>query len=334
MISSLGPSFRNPRIGKRPTVARIVRSGMIKRNEGLVFHIIHGSFVDGYGIRTTVFLKGCPLNCVWCCNPEGQNDQAEIKFTSSKCDGCSRCASVCPDNAIQTVLKAGNSQVQIDRRLCTNCGECIQVCYTGALDYFGKRMSVDEVFEIAKKDEQFYRAGGGGVTIGGGEPAFQPLFTRALLKKCRENYIHTAVDTCGYTASSDGLKVLEEADLLLYDLKGINPKQHKENTGVSNKPILDNLRYLDSIDKSIIIRLPIIPGHNDAAEDIRAMAEFLSKLKSVERVDLMGYHEYGTVKYQELGRKYTLRILPISQERLDDIKKTLEQHGLSVQFGG
>lgn len=307
---------------------------MFSSNEGLIFHIIHGSFVDGYGIRTTVFLKGCPLGCVWCCNPEGQTGLPEIKFTSSKCDGCGRCVSVCAAGAIRTGLGHGDKKIQIDRQSCTNCGDCIEVCYIGALEYFGKRMTVDEVFDIVKKDEQFYRASGGGVTIGGGEPTFQPLFTRALLKKCRDNCIHTAVDTCGYTATSYGLKVLEEADLLLFDLKSMDPKQHMENTGVSNKLILDNLRHLDSIGKSIIIRLPIIPGHNDTAENIKSVAEFLAGLKSVERVDLMAYHEYGTVKYQQLGRKYKLHISSLSQERLDDIKNILEQHGLRVQLGG
>jgi glycyl-radical enzyme activating protein len=328
------PSFRKLKLRKQLGTKQKSVSTMDDNNAGLIFHIIHGSFVDGYGIRTTVFLKGCPLRCVWCCNPEGQIGAPEIKFTSSKCDGCGRCVPICPVNAIQIALRPEDDKINIDRQLCTNCGKCIEVCYTGALDYFGQWMTVDEVFDIVKKDEQFYRAGGGGVTIGGGEPTFQPLFTRALLKKCKENYIHTAVDTCGYTSTSDGLKALEEADLLLYDLKGIAPKQHRENTGVSNKLILDNLSHLASIGKSIIIRLPIIPGYNDSAENIESIAEFLSRLSSVERVDLMAYHEYGTIKYQQLGRNYKLQIQLLSQERLDDIKDTFEQHGLNVQIGG
>jgi pyruvate formate lyase activating enzyme len=301
---------------------------------GLIFHIIRGSFVDGYGVRTTVFLKGCPLRCIWCCNPEGQQGYPEIKFTPSECDGCGRCLQICPTNAIQLNPQPGDDKPKIDRELCTNCGKCIEVCYTGALDCFGKYYTVDELFDIVKKDEQFYRASGGGVTIGGGEPAFQPLFTYALLRKCRENYIHTAVDTCGYTPTSEGFKILEEADLLLFDLKGLDPKEHLRNTSVSNEPILTNLKRLDAMGKAIIIRIPIVPGYTDSAQNIKSTAEFLSRLKSVERVDLLAYHEYGGVKYGQLGREYKLHIQPPTEEQLNAIKATFERYGLNVQLGG
>jgi pyruvate formate lyase activating enzyme len=301
---------------------------------GLIFHIIRGSFVDGYGVRTTVFLKGCPLRCIWCCNPEGQQGYPEIMFTASECGGCGRCLQICPTNAIQLNTKSGGDKSKIDRELCTNCEECIEVCYTGALDCFGKYYTVDELFDMIKKDEQFYRASGGGVTIGGGEPTFQPLFTYALLRKCRENYIHTAVDTCGYTPMSEGFKILEEADLLLFDLKNIDPKEHLRNTGVSNEPILANLKRLDAMRKVIIIRIPIIPGYTDSAQNIKSIAEFLSRLKSVERVDLLAYHEYGGVKYGQLGRECKLHIQPPTEEQINAIKATFERYGLNVQLGG
>jgi len=302
--------------------------------QGLIFHIIRGSFVDGYGVRTTVFLKGCPLKCIWCCNPEGQQGCREIKFSPSECDSCGRCVKICPTNAIQLDIKEGDNKPKIDRELCTNCGKCIEVCYTGALDYFGRYMTVDEVFTIVKKDEQFYRTSGGGVTIGGGEPTFQPLFTCTLLRKCKKNYIHTAVDTSGYTSTREGLRVLEEADLLLYDIKVMGLQEHLKYTGVSNKLILKNLRKLDAIGKAIIIRIPIIPGHTDSAQNIKSIAEFLSRLKSVERVDLLAYHKYGIVKYGQLGRDYKLHIQPPTEEHLNDIKDTFERHGLNVQLGG
>jgi pyruvate formate lyase activating enzyme len=301
---------------------------------GLIFHIIRGSFVDGYGVRTTVFLKGCPLRCIWCCNPEGQQGYPEIKFTASECDGCGRCLQICPTNAIQLNPKSGGDKSKIDRELCTNCEECIEVCYTGALDCFGKYCNLDQLFNIIKRDEQFYRASGGGVTIGGGEPTFQPLFTYALLRKCRENYIHTAVDTCGYTPTSEGFKILEEADLLLFDLKGTDPKEHLRNTGVSNEPILTNLKRLDAMGKAIIIRVPIVPGYTDSAQNIKSTAEFLSRLKSVERVDLLPYHEYGGVKYEQLGRECKLHIQPPTEEQINAIKATFERYGLNVQLGG
>jgi pyruvate formate lyase activating enzyme len=311
----------------------MVDTRSIQNKSGLIFHIIKGSFVDGYGIRTTIFLKGCPLRCIWCCNPEGQEHYPEIKLTPAHCNGCSRCVQVCPTEAIHQ-LKPGDSAIGIDRILCTNCGNCIDVCNTGALDYFGKYVTVDELFDIIKKDEQFYRASGGGVTIGGGEPTFQPEFTYAFLRKCKEHYIHTAVDTCGYTLTSEGFKILEEADLLLFDLKGMDPKEHLKNTGVSNEPILRNLKRLDAMGKAIIIRIPLIPGYTDSAQNIKETAEFLSKLKSVERVDLLAYHQYGAVKYEQLGRVYTLDIRPLDEEYLNDTKENLERYGLRVQLGG
>ena len=311
-------------------MTNLQKAGNIGQETGIVFHIIHGSFVDGYGIRTTVFLKGCPLRCVWCCNPEGQLGNAEIKFTTSLCNTCGKCLKVCSLGAIQLEAEI----IKVNRGLCTNCGKCLEVCYTGALDYFGKCMTVDEVFNIVKTDEQYYRTSGGGVTIGGGEPTFQAAFTLAIVRKCRENYIHTAIDTCGYTHTEDGLKILEEADLLLYDLKHIDPIEHQKYTGVSNELIISNLEKMNNIGKSIIIRIPLIPGYNDSSENIQASAEFLSGLKSVERVDLLAYHIFGKIKYEQLGRKYPLNVLSLSDEHLNNIKQTFENYGLKVQLGG
>jgi len=309
-------------------------SNLTTEIKGLIFHIIHGSFVDGHGIRTTVFLKGCPLRCLWCCNPEGQQTGVELKVTDSRCDGCGRCVLVCPVSAIRLRPEWEKPRVVIDRAVCSNCLNCVEVCYKGALERFGEYYTVDELFEIVKKDEQYYRASGGGVTIGGGELTFQPEFTLAFLKKCRENYIHTAVDTCGYLTSGDGLKILEEADLILFDIKGLDPQDHLRNTGVSNKTIISNLEHLNALGKDIIIRLPIIPGYTDSDQNLQATAEFLSGLKSVERVDLLAYHEYGRVKYDQLGKTYRLRVQSPTQERMESIKALFERYGLKVQLGG
>jgi pyruvate formate lyase activating enzyme len=301
------------------------------KEKGLVFHIIHGSFVDGYGIRTTIFLKGCPLRCLWCCNPEGQTGHPELKYTASNCNGCGKCIDVCPEGAIQ--INPLLEKAQIDRKLCDNCGKCIDVCYTGALQYFGTYYTVDELFEIIRKDEQYYRSSGGGATIGGGEPTFQASFTYALMKQCQENFIHVAIDTCGYTTTQEQFKILAEADLLLYDIKGLDPIAHKYNTGVSNEIILSNLKKLNDMGKSIIIRIPIVPklsiGKN--VEDIAAM---LIKLKSIERVDLLPYHTYGTIKYEQLDREYTISTRLDAQALAENTKKTLERYGLNVQLGG
>ena len=304
-------------------------------DKGLIFHTIHGSFVDGHGVRTTIFLKGCPLRCVWCCNPEGQQAYPEIKFTSSKCSGCGRCIDICPTQALRYDSEGQNKKILLDRQLCNNCGKCVDVCYEGALDIFGKYYTLDEIHNEAKRDEQYYRSSGGGVTIGGGEPTFQPGFTYALMKKLQENGIHVAIDTCGYTKSEEGLRILKEADLLLFDIKGINAEEHLKNTGVNNETIISNLKMLDSMGKEIIIRLPLIPGYNDSQDDLKAIAELLSSLKSVIRVDLLAYHEFGRIKHEQLGREYKLQgIKTISDERLQQIKEYFESYRLNVQLGG
>jgi pyruvate formate lyase activating enzyme len=308
-----------------------------KKNQtrGIIFHIIHGSFVDGYGIRTTVFLKGCPLRCLWCCNPEGQKEYPEVRLTSSNCNGCRRCIPVCPADAIDLDLERKDDKLQIDRESCTNCGMCMDVCHTGAIDRFGKYFTVEELFDAVKEDEQYYHASGGGVTIGGGEPTLQASFTLQFLRKCKNNYIHTALDTCGYTTNSEGVKALEEADLLLFDIKGMDPEEHLRNTGVSNNRIHENLKRRNAIGKPVIIRVPLIPGYTDSDRNLKTAAQFLSGLKCVERVDLLAFHEYGKLKYGQLGREYGLRhVQSISQERLEKIKTLFDRYGLKTQLGG
>ena len=304
---------------------------------GVVFDIVHGSFVDGPGVRTTVFLKGCPLRCLWCCNPEGQKPEPELKFIASNCSGCGKCIDVCPVGAIGSNAAEPEQKLTIDRSLCVMCGKCVDVCPDRALGYFGKRMTVEEVMKILLKDQTYYSRSGGGVTIGGGEATAQPDFTLALIRECKENYIHTAVDTCGYTTTPAGLAALEEADLLLFDVKGIDPIEHQRNTGVSNEIILNNLRRFNSIGKPIIIRIPFIPGYNDSRENIEATVALLEKMESIERVDIIGYHEYSKIKYRELGRPYPLAHIgknPLTDETLEAVKQYFEQHGLHTQLGG
>jgi pyruvate formate lyase activating enzyme len=312
--------------------------GLDVRNlTGVIFNIVHGSFVDGHGVRTTVFLKGCPLRCLWCCNPEGQKADPELKFIAADCNNCGKCIDECPVGAIALNAAAPEQKIAINRDKCTVCGKCADFCPQGAFGIVGKHMTVEEVMEIIRKDETFYRKSGGGVTIGGGEATFQPEFTLALIRECKENYIHTAVDTCGYTTTTEGLAALNEADLLLFDLKGMDLHEHKKNTGVSNEIILDNLRRLDSLKKPIIVRIPFIPGYNDSEKNIVATAAYLEKLKSVERVDIIGYHEYGRIKYGELGMAYPLDHVgknSLTQDTLAAAKLILERHGLCAQLGG
>jgi pyruvate formate lyase activating enzyme len=296
--------------------------------------MIRGSFVDGYGVRTTVFLKGCPLRCIWCCNPEGQNPFPELKLTSSLCNLCGKCLLICPTNAIKINSEVKDEKIYVDRKLCTNCGKCVEVCYTGALDMFGKYITTDELFNIVKKDEEYYRKSGGGVTLGGGEPTFQPDFTYSMIKKCKENRIHIALDTCGYTTTDLGFKLLLEADLLLYDIKGMISDQHVKNTTVPNDRILRNLKRRDETGKPVIIRMPIVPRYNDSEQNLRLTAEFLSKLNCVERIDLLPYHEMGKTKYKQLGREYKCYAEPPSMKYMQNIKNLLEKYGLNIQIGG
>ncbi len=301
---------------------------------GIVFNIVHGSFVDGFGIRTTVFLKGCPLRCKWCCNPEGQKYEPELKYTASHCNGCMECAGVCPTGAIRRIETEDGPKIEIDRSKCTNCMKCTEVCYMDALDRFGKVYTVNELFDVVRKDMSYYKSSGGGVTVGGGEATVQADFALAFVRKCKENFIHVAVDTCGYTVSEKAFQVLAEADLLLYDIKGMDAAVHLQNTGVSNALILENLRKLDALGVPSIIRLPLIPGYNDGDESIRATAQFLSELKNVVRVDLMNYHEYGRVKYEQLGIPYIVEAKPLPAERLAEIEAIFNAKGIKSQIGG
>ena len=306
----------------------------MNNTKGLIFNIVHGSFVDGYGIRTTIFLKGCPLKCIWCCNPEGQAFNPELRVVSADCNGCGNCISACPKKAIKLDKNEDKFDIIVDRNLCDNCGKCIDTCYTGALSFYGKYYTVDEMFNIIKKDEQFYRSTEGGVTIGGGEATWYPDFTLNLIRKCKENYINTAVDTCGYVTSEKGLKALEEADLLLFDFKIFDEEEHIKYTKVSNKIIKENLKKLDAMGKSIIIRVPVIPRYSDSDENLISIAEFLSKLKSIERVDILPVHEYGKAKYPEIGMEYKLNVSPISVERQKEIVDIFKGYGLNTQIGG
>ena len=300
--------------------------------KGIVFNIVHGSMVDGYGIRTTVFLKGGPLHCKWCCNPEGQKFDPELRYVETLCKGCMKCIDVCPEGAIQK-SETGET-VTIDRERCNNCMKCIDSCFFGALERFGEYYTVDELFDIIRRDTAYYKSSGGGVTIGGGEASMHTDFTLALIRKCKENFIHVAVDTCGYTVNETAFQVLSEADLLLYDLKGMDEEKHIRDTGVSNELILSNLKKLDELNVPTIIRMPLIPGHNDSDEDIEKAAEFLSTLKNLDRVDLMNYHTFGVVKYAQIRKKYELELTPLSPERLDEICAIFARHSIRTQIGG
>ena len=301
--------------------------------EAPIFNIVHGSSVDGWGVRTTIFLKGCPLRCNWCCNPEGQRKNIELKYTSDDCNGCGNCTPACPKGAISMAGENKNI-VEIDRTLCDDCLLCVDSCYVNALSSFGKMYTVDEIFKEIERDQSYYGAEGG-LTIGGGEATIYPEFTLELIKKCQASYIHNALDTCGYIKSEIGMKCLEEADLVLFDIKGLDCATHLDGTGVENELILDNLRFRNSLGKEIIIRIPLIPGYTDGKENLEKTAELLAGLNSVKRVDLIPFHKYSEIKYRQLGWSLPdvfKENFPL--EREIPVRDLFLAYGLNAQIGG
>ena len=275
----------------------------IKVVEGMVFDIQRFSIQDGPGIRTSVFLKGCPLKCLWCCNPESQRLGKELTHFASKCVRCLNCVKVCPKKAIS--LRDNN--IEIDRNLCDLCGKCIDICPQEAYCIIGRKLSVDEVMEEVLRDIPFYTSSGGGVTITGGEPSFQPEFSSEILRASKNEQINTAIETCGYANWKNLERVLRYTDLVLFDLKVMSDELSRKLTGVSNQLILENLEKVDELGMEVIIRIPFIPGCSDSKENLEAMVRFLGGLRKVSQIDILPFHQYGRYKYRSLGRGYVLQ---------------------------
>lgn len=277
--------------------------------KGRVFNIQRYSLHDGTGIRTLVFLKGCPLRCLWCSNPESQKGIPQLGFVASRCVGATSpcggaCVSVCPVAALRF---DGDNKPVIDREVCDACGLCAKVCPEDALKVVGREMSVAEVIAEVEKDRPFYRRSGGGVTLGGGEPLLQHRFASAILEAAHEAYLHTALETCGHAPWKHFEPVLEHVDLLHIDLKHMDPVRHKELTAQSNDLVLENLRRIPSVKspEDVIVRIPVIPGCNDSIDDVRDMSEFLTGL-GYTRIELMPYHRMGMSKYAQYDMTYPL----------------------------
>ncbi len=288
---------------------------------GCVFAIKKFAVHDGPGIRTTLFMKGCPLDCLWCHNPEGKSYKKEIAFFAHKCIGCGHCKSICENQQIEPR--------NILRENCIACGKCEKICFSEALTLYGKDMTVDEAFNALIEDKDFYLTSGGGATISGGECLMQADFVAEVLKKLKEANIHTAVDTCGYVPESAFKKVIDYTDIFLYDIKAFSEETHIKCTGKSNKLIWDNLKYLDKCNKKVIIRYPVIPEYNDfEAEDI---AKKLSTFNNIESVDILQYHNFSGSKYDALGLKNTMPdVEPPTNEKLNEIRNMFSSYGLNV----
>jgi pyruvate formate lyase activating enzyme len=309
---------------------------MTGKTTGQIFNIQRYSIHDGAGIRTLVFLKGCPLRCLWCCNPESQKSQPELGFIESRCVGDSACGAPCLSACrLEAIHLNAQGSPEIDRKVCDVCGKCAEVCGKDALKVVGREMTVDEVMTEVEKDRAFYRRSGGGVTVGGGEPLAQHEFAAELLKAAQEAYLHTALETCGHAPWGHLEAVLKHVDLLQFDLKHMDPAKHQELTGQSNELILSNLKRVLSVKalQDVIVRIPVVPGCNDSEENIRRMAEFVTAL-GLRQTELVPYHRLGVSKYAQYGMVYPLAgCIPAPQNNLDELRKVVKEFGLMDMAG-
>jgi pyruvate formate lyase activating enzyme len=303
---------------------------------GRIFNIQRYSIHDGAGIRTLVFLKGCPLRCLWCSNPESQKSMPELGFIESRCVGDEACGAPCVPACLEEAVRLdGGGRPAIDRGVCSNCGKCAEACCYEALKVVGREMTVAEVLEEVEKDRAFYRRSGGGITIGGGEPMAQYRFTAELLEAAHQEYLHTALETSGHVAWERLEGVLSYVDLLHFDLKHMDPRKHEEFTGRSNQLILGNLGRLLRVKEpqDVVIRIPVIPGCNDSVENIRESAIFVSEL-GLTQIELIPYHEFGAAKYRQYGMVYQLDDpAPSPESDLESLRRLVESFGLQEVTG-
>lgn len=296
---------------------------------GLIFNIQRFAIHDGPGIRTTIFMKGCPLSCWWCHNPEGISPFIELMWTRYKCIHCQSCVTICSNKA----LIFEQDKLILDKSRCSLCGKCAQVCPTNSLKLVGQYVEPEDILKELEKDTMYFDQSDGGVTFSGGEPLFQIDFLLQVLPKIKSRQIHITIDTSGYVNTEDLERILPYVDLFLYDLKIINQTKHVQNTGVGNDIIKKNLRFLISKKKNVIVRVPVIPQVNDSPQDIDELATFVRSLDSDLEIDLLPYHDVSE-KYQALWRKTKSSTTENLTQIAYDIKVKLESQGLRVKIGG
>lgn len=295
---------------------------------GTIFNIQKYSVNDGPGIRTVVFLKGCPLRCQWCSNPESQLPKPQILWERRKCLHCHHCVSICPQGALSAV----GDRIQVDTKLCDECGKCISECPAHTLKMEGERKTVQQVLDVVMQDLPFYEESGGGITLSGGEMLMQPDFSLSLLLAAKEEGLHTCCETTGFAASDTFEKVTNPIDLILFDMKHWDAARHKEKTGVSNELPVENMRRAIEKGKDVLPRIPVIPGFNDSISDA---VEFSGKLRSIgaDRCQLLPFHQFGENKYDLLGKEYAYQdTAALHREELEKYHQTFIDNGIQSYF--
>jgi pyruvate formate lyase activating enzyme len=303
-------------------------------HRGLVFNLQRTSVGDGPGVRTTVFLKGCPLACAWCHNPEGRAPRPEIVVMESRCIACGLCVSACP---LELAGPVDRGLRAAEVAACNACGACVDACPAEARQLAGEEWTVEELVAALLRDRPFFAESGGGVTFSGGEPLSQAPFLRQALAALRAEGVHTAVDTCGLAPATELAAVAELADLFLFDLKLMDETRHRRWTGVSNAPILANLERLGAGPVPVWLRVPLVPGVNDDEENLAATARLAARLPAVEKLCLLPYHRLGEDKLRRLARKerrQLTKVKPPTDERMAQLASAITSHGVSAQVGG
>lgn len=293
---------------------------------GIVFNIQKFCIHDGDGIRTCVFLKGCPLRCIWCHNPESLDKSPSLSFNKPKCSLCGRCLAECFARTIET------GTLKIDREKCVKCGKCVEICLSDANEIIGEEMTVPQVLDEVMKDKIFYDTSGGGLTVSGGEPSYQPDFTLELLRISKDAGISIAIETCGIGSRDFYEKSADLGTTFLFDIKCIDPVRHKELTGADNAHIMANLKYLMDRGADIIIRLPLIPNCNDSEENIAKLSEFLNRNRGRYRyAEIMPYHTLGIGKSEKLGTTATYSQDSASDKEISHWTSLFNSHGIDIK---